>query len=441
MHHVILGNGPAGVIAAETLRKQNPGDAITLVGEEPAPPYSRMAIPYLLEGEIAEAGTYLRGDNGHFGKLNIKLVRGVAVAVDVEAKKVALGDGGSLAYDRLLLATGSRPIRPPIPGMNLPQVLSCWTLEDAQAIMRASKPGARVLQMGAGFIGCIIMEALAAQGKLTVVEMEDRIVPRMMTPAASAMIQRWCERKGVEILTSTKVTAIEPSSKPSIFASFVKGLTSRNAPANEGSSASPMLVRFADGTAREFDMIICATGVQPKVGYLKGSGIRIGSLGGIVVDDRMRTSVPDVFAAGDCTESTDFSTGELFVNAIQPDAADQSLIAALNMAGREAKSRGALRMNVLDTFGLVSSSFGQWWGAEGGEHVEVSDLSSFKYLRLEFSDRLVVGATSVGLTEHVGILRGLIQTRARLSPQWKTKLMRDPYKFVDAYLANAQAAA
>ena len=155
----------------------------------------------------------------------------------------------------------------------------------------------------------------------------------------------------------------------------------------------------------------------------------------------MRTNIADVFAAGDCTEAGDFSTGIHFVNAIQPDAADQSLVAALNMAGQCTSWQGAFRMNVLATFGLVSSSFGQWWGSEPGDHVEVIDEAGFRYLRLEFNEAHLIGATSVGLTEHVGVLRGLIQTRIRLSPQWKAKLLRDPHKFVDAYLACAQTAA
>jgi hypothetical protein len=98
-------------------------------------------------------------------------------------------------------------------------------------------------------------------------------------------------------------------------------------------------------------------------------------------------------------------------------------------------------MNVLATFGLISSSFGQWWGSKGGDHVEVIDGAGFRYLRLEFDDSYLIGATSVGLTEHVGVLRGLIQTRTKLTPQWKANLLRDPHKFVDAYLACAQAAA
>jgi NAD(P)H-nitrite reductase large subunit len=200
-------------------------------------------------------------------------------------------------------------------------------------------------------------------------------------------------------------------------------------------------VSFGNGSEREFDVVVCVTGVKPAVDYLNSSGIEIGPDGGIIVDLSMRTSAADVFAAGDCTEAADFSTGAYFVNAIQPEAVDQALVAALNMTGHSTSRQGAFRMNVLATFGLVSSSFGQWWGAEGGEHVEIINEPGFKYLRLEFKDECVIGATGVGLTEHVGTLRGLIQTRARLTPQWKSNLLRDPHRFVDAYLASAQAAA
>jgi len=427
------------VIAAETLRKHNPADAITLVGDEPAPPYSRMAIPYLLEGKIAVRGTYLRDGGEHFGKQNIKLVRGFAKSIDTKAKRVLLEDGTALSYDRLLLATGSHPVRPPIPGIDRPEVLSCWTLDDAHAIMAATKPGSRVLQMGAGFIGCIIMEALAARGRLTVVEMGDRVVPRMMTPAASAMIKRWCESKGVEILTSTRVTAIERASKPAGFGPLLHRIRyGKRAPSAGG---QPLRVHFGNGQVREFDVIICATGVKPKIAYLEGSGVGIGSSGGILVDEHMMTNISGVYAAGDCAESVDFSTGGHTVNAIQPDAADQALVAALNMGGREARSPGSLLMNVLDTFGLVSSSYGHWEGVPGGERAEVADEKAFKYLRLEFNGNHLIGATSVGLTEHVGVLRGLIQSKTKLPPRWKATLLKDPHKFVDAYLACAQAAA
>ena len=210
-HHVILGAGPAGVIAAETIRKQAPLDSITIIGDEPEPSYSRMAIPYLLMGNIDEAGTYLRKSPTHFEDLKIKVRVAHVQSVQAATKTVVLDGGETLRSDTLLVATGSRPVTPPIPGIQSEGVHSCWTLADARAIAALAKPGARVLQLGAGFIGCIIMEALAARGvKLSVVEMGDRMVPRMMGPTAGGMIRDWCETKGVEVFTGTKVESIEP---------------------------------------------------------------------------------------------------------------------------------------------------------------------------------------------------------------------------------------
>src|SRR6266498_4187979 len=135
MHHVILGAGPAGVIAAETIRKHQPQDAITIVGDEKEPPYSRMAIPYLLMGNIAESGTWLRKGFGHFEGLQIKLVQGRVTQVDSGARTISLDTGQQLRFDTLLIATGSNPIRPPVPGIELPGVHPCWTLNDARKIM------------------------------------------------------------------------------------------------------------------------------------------------------------------------------------------------------------------------------------------------------------------------------------------------------------------
>ena len=186
-HHVILGAGPAGVIAAETIRKHAPKDQITVIGDENEAPYSRMAIPYLLIGKVGEEGTHLRHTAGHFEKLGITVRRGVRAKVLDSAKRtIELSDGNTIAFDKLLIATGSSPATPPIPGINGPGVHSCWTLADARAIANLAQPGAKVLQMGAGFIGCIIMEALQQRGvELSVVEMGDRMVPRMMGPMAT----------------------------------------------------------------------------------------------------------------------------------------------------------------------------------------------------------------------------------------------------------------
>ena len=439
MKHVIIGNGPTGLVAAETLRRLQPDAEIALIGDEKEPPYSRMAIPYFLQGNIAEAGTHLRKTHDHYAKHKIHLIEGRVTKIDAQAKQIEFASGEKLAYDTLLIATGSSPVIPPIPGIDLPNVHTCWTLEDARAIAARAKPGSRVLQLGAGFIGCIIMEALAARGtQLTVVEMGDRMVPRMMTATAGAMIKAWVEAKGVAVHCNAGVTRIEGAggAEKGLLGKIVDAVTGGSAPAG-----GSMKVSLSTGSTLEADLVICAAGVKPNVDFLKSSGMDIGR--GIRVDNAMRTNLPGVYAAGDVTEALGFHSGTPELNAIQPNAADQARIAAHNMAGGRAQSQGSLAINVLDTLGLISTSFGHWQGVakeQGGEGVEKIDAANHRYLSLQFQKDVLIGATSIGWTDHVGALRGLIQTRTPLG-EWKPLLMRDPTQFMAAYLGSAQKAA
>ena len=417
MHHLILGAGPAGVIAAETIRKHAPHDDITVVGDEAEPPYSRMAIPYLLMGNVDESGTYLRKDPLHLANLRIKQVSASARRVDTVAKRVMLDSGQAVDFDTLLIATGSRPRRPPIAGIDSPGVHACWTLADARAIMDLAKPGARVLQLGAGFIGCIIMEALAARGVvLSVVEMGDRMVPRMMGPTAGGMIRDWCQTKGVQVFTGTRVEAIE--------------------------AGPPLTVRLSNGNQLNADLVISAAGVKPAIEFLADSGISC--LLGVLTDEHLQTNVPGVFAAGDCAEAFDKVSGKTIVSAIQPNAAEQARVAALNMVaharGQAAASelKGVTQINVLDTLGLVSTSFGAWQGLPGGQQVELTDVPAGRHLSLQFKDDVLVGCNSVGWTAHVGVMRGLVEGQVKLGV-WKDALLKDPTQLMPAYLACAQA--
>ncbi len=412
-HHVILGAGPAGVIAAETLRKHAPGDRVTLVGEEREAPYSRMAIPYLLMGNIDERGTWLRKGEAHYPSLGINLRQARATQVDTAARRVQLDSGETLTFDTLLIATGSNPARAPIPGIDLPGVHSCWTLADARAIQARATQGARVLQMGAGFIGCIIMEALAMRGvHLSVVEMGDRMVPRMMGPVAGGMIRQWCEGKGVQVFTGTRVEAITQGKDNTLD------------------------VRLSNGQTLNVDLVISATGVKPSIGFLENSGVRC--LQGVLTDEHMQTNVPGIYAAGDCAEAFDKVSGTTVVSAIQPNAAEQARVAALNMAGQRTELKGVTQINVLDTLGLISASFGNWQGVPGGEHAELTDLAEGRHLSLQFKGDVMVGCNSVGWTEHVGVMRGLVEGQISLGA-WKDVLLKDPTQLVPAYLASAQA--
>jgi NADPH-dependent 2,4-dienoyl-CoA reductase/sulfur reductase-like enzyme len=411
MDYVVVGTGPAGVIAAETLRQADPSGSVTLIGAEPEPPYSRMAIPYLLAEEIGEEGTHLRHGEGHYDKLGIEVRNAKVSKVSPNDGALGLEDGGTVGFDRLLIATGAHAVRPKVPGMDLPGIENCWTLADARKIAEKAKPDSRVVLLGAGFIGCIVLESLVARKvKLTVIEMADRMVPRMMDHTGGDMIKRWCQDKGVEVLTSTQVTGIE-------------------------AAGGALRLSLDAGGPMEADFVVCAAGVRPNIGFLEGSGIETDA--GILVDRHLQTNQPGIYAAGDVAQGPDFSTGRQEIHAIQPTAVEQGRIAALNMAGRETGYRGSLSMNVLNTLGLISSSFGLWMGVEGGDQVEAVDNERFQYLRLAFEDDVVVGALALGLTQHVGVIRGLVQSRVRLG-HWKDELMRDPHKVMDAYLACTQ---
>jgi NAD(P)H-nitrite reductase large subunit len=252
--------------------------------------------------------------------------------------------------------------------------------------------------------------------KLSVVEMGDRMVPRMMGPTAGGMIRDWCETKGVEVFTSTKVESIAPG--------------------------APLSVKLSNGKTMLADLVISAAGVRPAIGFLENSGITC--LLGVLTDEHLQTNVPGIFAAGDCAEAFDKVSGKMIVSAIQPNAAEQARIAAANMVaharGRAAHAvlKGVTQINVLDTLGLISTSFGDWQGVPGGEHVELTDKAQGRHLSLQFKDDVLVGCNSVGWTDHVGVMRGLVEGQVRLGA-WKDTLKNDPTLLMEAYLASAQA--
>ena len=412
MQHIIIGAGPAGVVAAETLRKCDPTASVTIIGDEPEPPYSRMAIPYFLSNNIEESGSYLRDPSKHYSLNNIELVRQRVEKVDSKAKQVVLADGSNRSYDKLLLANGSHPISPPVPGLDLPQVHSCWTLDDARHIIELGQPGANVVLIGAGFIGCIILEALVKRGiKLSVVETGNRMVPRMLNEKAGGLLKQWCIDQGVDAHTSCSVESVTAADKGEVE------------------------VSLSDGSKLPAALVITATGVKPNVEILDGSDIKLDT--GILVNRSMQTSNSDVYAAGDVAQGIDFSTGNFEVQAIQPTATDHGRIAALNMSGNATEHHGTLNMNVLDTLGLISCSFGLWMGVDGGDQAELYNPGEFQYINLQFDGDCLVGASTVGKTQHIGVLRGLIESRIQLGA-WKARLLNDPTCIMEAYVACTQ---
>ena len=203
MHHVIIGGGPAATNAIETIREFDGGQStITLVCDEPA--HSRMALPYWLAGSIPEAHTHT-GDAAYFARLDVATRFGVRVAaVDPRGKTVTLGDGGKLDFDNLLIATGSSPLAPPIPGADLPGVEPLWSLAHTDRVLKYAaslQPAGRtprVVLVGAGFIGFIVLNAMfKRKWQLAVVEREGQVLPRMLDAPAAEHVRRWLATRDV----------------------------------------------------------------------------------------------------------------------------------------------------------------------------------------------------------------------------------------------------
>ncbi len=424
MHHVIIGGGPAATNAVETIRQFDGGrSVVTLVCDEPA--HSRMALPYWLAGRIPEAQAHT-ADAAWFARLQVTTRFGVrVVAVDPPRKAVALSDGGTLDFDNLLIATGSSPVRPPVPGVDLPGVEPLWSLAQTGRVLRyaaaveAAGRTPRVALVGAGFIGCIVLNAMyERKWQLAVVEREAHLLPRMLDATAADHAQRWLARCDIPIHCGKTVRQIRQQA--------------------DGTKA----IDLSDGQSLTADVVILATGIRPNVELVHGSGIATDEA--ILVNDRMQTSFPHVYAAGDVAQGPVLFGTAHAVHPIQPTAVDHGRVAGANMAGHEVRYPGSLTMNVVDVCGLQCVSFGRWDGA-ATEATTIDNRAGFIYRRLLWRDDRISGAIlagragDLGMLTDVGMVKGLMQTQTRLGP-WKQYLRDNPFDIRRAYIGSGAAA-
>ena len=413
--HVVVGGGPAGIFAIETMRTLAPGDEISLISDEPA--YSRMVLPYFMAGEIPEAHVFT-GKDRYFERLKVTTLLKCVNRVDPKGKTLTLADKSTVPFDTLLIATGSSPLKVDIPGASGPGVSNLWTLDDARAILsRIKGKKAKVVFVGAGFIGFIVLNALAKIGcDLQVVEVEPQILPRMLDRRAAALAAEWLAKKGIQCHVGVSATEI----------------------ADRGGQK---VVTLSDGRSLTCDLVVIAVGVRPNLDLVKDSGIRTNH--GILVDDHLRTNVPDIYAAGDAAEGIDFSTGQPAVHAIQPTAVEHGRVAGANMAGRAVAYAGSLGMNILDVVKLQTASFGLWRG-DGKETTVVENASRPVYRKLVWDEDRIVGAIFLGpaadvaLLNDMGMVKGLLQTRTPLG-EWKAYVQKNPMDIRRPYVASQAA--
>lgn len=412
--HLIIGGGPAAINAIETIRDFDGGNStITMISDEPA--YARMVLPYYLANQIPEPHV-LSGDDKYFTELKVERQIGQRVTkIDAKGKSVTLGNGTTLPFDDLLIATGASPATPPIPGADLPGVCPLWTLANTQAVLRATASLARpeVVLVGAGFIGFIVMNAMYKRGwKLHVVEMADHVLPRMLDTGSATLVEGWLKKKGVTLHLGTTVKSIAEQQGR-------KKLT------------------LANGTEMLTDLVVIATGIRPNVDVVQGSGIAVDQ--GILVNDRMQTNLPYIYAAGDVAQGPDLLGDKPAIHAIQPTAVDHGRIAGANMAGIETHFPGSLLMNVLDVAGLQCASFGRW-GEAAAEAMTIVNADRPIYRKLLWTGDQITGAiflgpaNDLGMLNDVGMVKGIIQTRTGLG-SWKQFLSANPFDIRRPYIA------
>lgn len=378
---VIIGTGGAGISAIRTIRAVDEKCKITAISQENQMPYSPCSLPHLIGGDIEKKNIY-RVEKDFFKKNNVKAMLGTKVSKILPKERSVLADGGKIKYDKLLIAAGSVPLRPPIPGIDTTGVFSLGNMADADRILKWVRKGAKkAIVLGAGFIGVECAIALRKLGlQVSVFEMLDWVLPKMLDEDSSGEVQKVLEREGIEFHLGQQVSEIVGKAK-------VSGV-------------------LAGKKKTSCDMVVLGIGVRPNTEFLKGSGIKVNH--GVVVDEHMRTSVKDIYAAGDVVEADDKIRGTKRVNAIWPNAIQQGRIAGYNIAGEEKVYDGVESINILDVYGVPVLSMGMSSFELKDFEVEKSKTNrSFKKLLLK--DGKIAGVQMVGAIRNSGYLLSLVK--------------------------------
>jgi len=379
MKYVLIGNSIACVGAVEGIRSQDKDGQIVIIGKERHTVYSRPLISYLLQGKVKDGNIYYKTESFYKNNSCEAMLGREAVSVDPAAKVVKLKDGEEVSYDKLMVATGSSPFVPPMNGLERVQAKGAfYTLDDALALKAAVTPESKVLIIGCGLIGLKCAECvLGSVKKITMVDLADKILPACLDGNASDLVKKNLIDHGIEVILGT--------SADEFFANSV---------------------RLKNGVNVDFDYLVLAVGVRPNVSLVKDAGGQVGR--GIAVDDHMRTTLPDVYAAGDCVESADCLSGQCKILALFPSAYTGGKIAGINMSGGEAVNDKNFAVNSTK---LIKQSV-MTAGAMTGEKLEVAS-TGYKALYIE-GGRLV-GYILIDDIERAGIYTALIRNKTDLA--------------------------
>ena len=405
--YLIIGNSAGGIGAVEAIREVDRTGKLTIISDEGYPAYSRPLIAeHLAEGRPLEKMRYRPAD--FYDKNKISLMLGQkATGLDSKNHTVKLADGKTIAWQRLLLATGGSPIIPDIEGTSLNSVFTFTTLDDARAIdgfLNHYHREVRAVVIGGGLIGVSATEALVKRKvRVTVVELKDRILNTILDEETSALEAAALRQAGVDIITGQTVCRIDSS-----LPGEVSGVT------------------LDDGRSIDCDMVVLAIGVQPRLELVNDTGMKTNR--GVVVDRRMATSEPDIYACGDVAEGYDFVYGANRLTPVWPNAYIGGRVAGLNMAGTHTEYSGGTAVNALKYFGVDIISAGMVTPPDDSYEI-ITNKAGHIYKKLVLKDGLITGMVLAGDIETSGIVYNLMKDRVDVG-EFKEALVADDFGLV-----------
>lgn len=392
-HYVIIGNGVAAAGCIEGIRSVDTESSITVISAEQHPVYCRPLISYYLEQKTDPERMNYRTPTFYADHGVTVLYGRTAEKIDAVTRQVTLNTGETLPFDALCNATGSAPFVPPMKGLEtVREQFTFMTLDDALSLEKAVTPESKVLIIGAGLIGLKCAEGLHDRVReITVCDLAPRVLSSILDETCAAMMQKHLEANGIEFLLGNS-------------AKEFKGNTAI----------------MQNGEKVDFDVLVLAVGVRPNTALIKNAGGDVNR--GIRVDAACRTSLPEIYAAGDCTEYRDISADTDKIMALMPNAYMQGHTAGVNMAGGEAVFDQAIPMNSIGFFGLHCHTAGSQ--PEGCEMYEEADEKHIK--RLFVKDDKLTGFMLIGHMHRTGIYTALIRNQTPLSTVDFARLKLEP---------------
>ncbi len=404
--YVIVGASAAGIGAVEAIREVDPIGTIIVISEELCPQYSRPMISDFVSGKANLEKIKCREDE-FWQKNEVQALTGrTAVSLNLADKYIALDGGDRLNFEKLLIATGGKPFIPKMEGADKDGVFTFTTLSDAERLAAKLENAKRAVVIGAGLIGVSVTEALVKRGlKVTLVELQNKILSLLLDPKGSDIVENVIKKTGVTVVTGQSVQRIIGK------------------PENDSVVGGVILTK---GEQMPCDLVIVAIGVVPRTELVAGTDVKLNR--GIIVDNFMRTNVPDVYASGDVAEAYDFVLNQNRLLPLWPLAVLEGKIAGYNMSGKKTDYSGGTNMSALKYFGIPLISIGITNPKEDGtyeilvKHYPEKNL----YKKIVLKDNVIVGITFVNDIERAGILFHLMKNRVNVK-KFKQELLSENF--------------